>query len=481
MESCFSFENKAGVLSIFLSFLAILVPITSYANSLAISKEVNGALCLIRADDKLLLVNEKVTKRLSLPGGLIDAGEEPFRAAEREAWEEAGLVVTAVKKLGYTDTAVIYDCQSDSEIVAFQFENPAGGSVLPVWFAPHYGIETNSAMLISPDKMTSEQYRFPEQWQGITALYLGATNQASVYVDDLKLAAPIIHQHELNGLLWLKLQLESLAPFFEQSLLQGDVLVQPWALVLLLPVLLSCAKKAVFNRFIFTLITTTLLILVARQGFSYAPPYAYIPQLQSFNDVGFSFPNLALGLWVSSIMVFKQAIYPRYYRKYHMVSGFIIVWILIAQYYAGMAFLSDGIVGGVIGYLVVWHLQRLENKKSLDVDILISAKSTWLALSAITLALFCIFWQVVFAQLFAVCALLTLRLFIPKKWLSGERKLSFKSAFIGLLLIIVFSSLDKLHLTYSYSSYYSAMIEVARYPALLIAMMLFFIPFRKSK
>ena len=67
---------------------------------------VRGALCIVRNNDRILLVSEIVTGKLSLPGGTIENNENPRLAAQRETWEEAGLVVNVGSELLRTRTAV---------------------------------------------------------------------------------------------------------------------------------------------------------------------------------------------------------------------------------------------------------------------------------------------------------------------------------------------------------------------------------------
>ncbi len=135
------------------------------ASSTSLPEGLKGALCIVRADDKLVLVNEILTHQISLPGGTIIAGEDPAVTAQRETWEETGLVVTVGKVLGYNEQAVFYDCISDSSVVAFNFNNSLDGNELPVWFAPHYGVEIASAMLLSPLALEASQYRYPQSGQ----------------------------------------------------------------------------------------------------------------------------------------------------------------------------------------------------------------------------------------------------------------------------------------------------------------------------
>lgn len=54
--------------------------------------------------ERILLVKELLDHGLwTLPGGWVDVNEPPSRAVEREAWEESGFKVKAVKLLGLYD------------------------------------------------------------------------------------------------------------------------------------------------------------------------------------------------------------------------------------------------------------------------------------------------------------------------------------------------------------------------------------------
>jgi ADP-ribose pyrophosphatase YjhB (NUDIX family) len=53
--------------------------------------------------DKLLLVQERLDGGWTMPGGWADVGDTPSKAAEREAWEEAGFHVKARKVIGVYD------------------------------------------------------------------------------------------------------------------------------------------------------------------------------------------------------------------------------------------------------------------------------------------------------------------------------------------------------------------------------------------
>jgi ADP-ribose pyrophosphatase YjhB (NUDIX family) len=55
--------------------------------------------------DRLLVVHDSFKGHWTIPGGVVDAEEDPRAAAEREAWEEAGVRVTAGPVLGVFSAA----------------------------------------------------------------------------------------------------------------------------------------------------------------------------------------------------------------------------------------------------------------------------------------------------------------------------------------------------------------------------------------
>lgn len=54
-------------------------------------------------NSKILMVREKLDGGWCLPGGWIDVGDIPSKAAERETWEESGFKVKAARLIGVYD------------------------------------------------------------------------------------------------------------------------------------------------------------------------------------------------------------------------------------------------------------------------------------------------------------------------------------------------------------------------------------------
>lgn len=232
-----------------------LLSTTSAWASNTLPDHVAGALCVVRADNQIVLVDELITGRLSLPGGTVVSGEPPAIAAQRETWEEAGLSVTVGDVLGYTDSAVVFDCVSDSEVVSYRAQNELGGFELPVWFAPHYGVEVSRAMLLPPNELEANQYRYPEQWSEINELFLSAKEQPVTYVTELVGAAPKVHQVELNWIVSLQNMFDNLPSVFSSTALLTDLLAKPWVFIIILPLIAWYFGRNFALKFGFTLIS----------------------------------------------------------------------------------------------------------------------------------------------------------------------------------------------------------------------------------
>lgn len=462
-----------------ISIVGLSYSFPSHAQSTALPDNIRGALCLVRADEQIVLVNEKITGKFSLPGGGISPHEPASVAAEREAWEETGLVVTAKSVIGYTGTAVIFDCVSDSELVAYEFRNQEGGYVLPIWFAPHYGVETNSAMLIDPNRVNASQYRYAEQWDAIRKIFAIASEQPALYLDDLVDAAPVFHQREIELIQKIQnsvsLLPEPLSNIVGSIIVTGDIFGQSWLILILFPVLFSCVQKKTAIKIMFVFVSTSLLTLVARQGFSLPAPYAYLPELQRLPEVGLSFPNMVITLWVSCSLVLLSGLKLLDWNKFSAMIIMIVVWFGLSQVYAGVTYFSDIVVGAILGILIAWHVERLERKPDIDLDKLLSSKGLWSGIALICLILTVIWPQPIFTQWLSTIIVITVILSLPRNMFKFEdRSLIPLVGSIGLMIISLFL-LNHLKAQLSFSSIYALIIETVRFPAMIVIWLIFYL------
>ena len=447
--------------------LSLLSTTSVWANNI-LPDHIAGALCVVRADNQIVLVDELITGQLSLPGGTVVSGEDPAIAAQRETWEEAGLSVTVGDVLGYTDSAVIYDCISDSEVISYQARNELGGFELPIWFAPHYGVEVSRAMLLPPTALPTNQYRYPEQWSEINELFLSATNQPVTYVTELVGAAPKVHQVELGWIISLQNMFDNLPSIFSNTVLLTDLLAKPWAFIVILPLIAWHFGRNFALKFGFTLISVTLLTLIAHQGFGFPRPHAYLPTLKLVMSSGYSFPSLLAALWVSLTLLVLWKLKRLFEQKSILIVLAGLLWIMLFKAYTGSAFFSDVLMGGLLGALTTWHIVRLDSKPDVDISVLLSSKGVWWGLCLLSIVLTVIWPLPMFS--FWVAILMTIACLVT---LTDSKPLTGQFSFKIVLGVMVMLLAGNLLISWagsfvSFSGIASFVVDTLRFPILIL-------------
>ncbi|WP_321282744.1 bifunctional NUDIX hydrolase/phosphatase PAP2 family protein [uncultured Vibrio sp.] len=454
----------------FLTLYSVLLGISPATVATSSTEQVKGALCIVRADDKLVLVHEILTNRISLPGGTIVPGESPKAAAQRETWEETGLVVTVGKELGRTETAVFFNCVSDSEIISYSMNNSMGGDELPIWFAPHYGVEIASAMLLAPEQLSASAYRYPAQWQTVVGYFSDATHQPVHYIRHLIKSAPSFRQIELDWMMGLQNWVGSLsATSFQTAYQVADLvleLTKPTILLFLIPfVMMRFGSRFVFRLF-FAISVTSVMSLVAQQGFSLPRPHVYMPMVELSHSFGFSFPSLPIAVWccVLTFLFHKTGNF-----GVNGSTGLIIgmtLLVVLAKFFLGTAFILDMLLGALLGILVAWHILRLEVNPEIHVDKFLTSKGVWLVMTAFT-AVICVIWPLpVFGNWLAIlmaASVIVLTFDKSQVQLSGTQ-----TVFVILALILA----QQLYLysatSVSYSGFWSLVFITLQYPMLML-------------
>ena len=365
---------------------------TVQAGEVAPSSEARpGALCLIRADDKLVVTKEILTQKLSLPGGVIESGETARVAAQRETWEETGMVVEVGHILGYTDTAVVFDCLGQSDLLVYAPDNHFGGHTLPIWVAPHYGIETSGAMLIDPGRVNRAQYRFPQQWSQITSFFHQASSQPTRTVTDLVQIAPWTNRVELHWMAtvqtWVTALPDWLGKLIGGVLLMGNVFASPLVAMIIFPLLFVWLGRQVALKLFFSMAFTSIVCLMLQQALASPRPYVYLPTLQKIMDYGYSLPCVITAILTCAGFLLWQERERIEWPHWLSVLLGITMWQFLAQFFAGNAFLTDMWLGGILGMIVAWNIYQLEQRTEFDFNRLLNGYPLWLGLFGIDLAL----------------------------------------------------------------------------------------------
>lgn len=428
-----------------------------------------GAVCIINADNQIVVVDEILTGKVSLPAGTIGADELPQVTAQREAWEETGLVVTVGEELARNQKAIFYHCVSDSEIIAFQQQDKREGRVLPNWFAPHYGIEVSSARLIDPKQLNVADYRYPQQWPLVQDLFAKTAPQSVNYVSNLFEAAPGYNQVELQWIAslqsWVAHLDSRVSSFVDSFLLTGLVFTSSWWLLLLLPICYGYFERNFTLKLLFTLIITTLLVQVGQLGFAQPRPYVYLPLLEKGTQVGFGLPNLAIALWAVVITMLLKRTRLWSFNKGSMVCIALLGWLSIALVYSGSAFVLDCLAGLLLGWLCAWHMTRLDRQIGVESEQLFQQKGVWL-LAMTASGILLLWWQ---TPMLLTLALMTTVILLIMMCVRLPERVSMRSMMVLILLLVVCSlALAGLHKQVDSSNLYALLVDGLHWPLLLL-------------
>ncbi|GMQ46630.1 bifunctional NUDIX hydrolase/phosphatase PAP2 family protein [Vibrio sp. 10N] len=447
-----------------------------------LAPSIRGSLCIVRSKDRLLLVDEIITGKLSLPGGTIENNEDPRLTAQRETWEEAGLVVDVGRELGRTRQAIFFECHVESEIIAYEATKLSKGIELPIYFAPHFGVEVRSATLIQPKSVAPKDYRYPKQWPLVKGMYEAVGNQPIQFIDNLIESAPTVHQIELG---WLESAQEILmqAPLhIREVVVWGGrilyVLVQPLFLMAFLPLFIWLWGRHFTGQLMFAVTATSLFILVAKQGFGFPVPHAYLPSINYTDRSGYSFPDLLIANWVSISTIVMSQIHTRF-RTLFMFAFVIVSTVLVFyQFISGGAFLSDMLAGALLGALVGWHFVRHSLSLAVSEVYTFTRTRVWLVLTTVA-ALLCYVWPFpTFLSWLGLC--LGMLLFTLASRVRLPRStMCLKELLLSLVLIlIVLLGYFQLENLFSHSGLGSLLLQVFVTPVLILVPALVMVLFR---
>ncbi|WP_170066818.1 bifunctional NUDIX hydrolase/phosphatase PAP2 family protein [Vibrio gangliei] len=378
------------------------------SNQLELNKNLKGALCYIQADDQVVFVDEVISKKLSLPGGTIEQGEDPAKTAEREVWEETGLVVHAKDVLTQTETAVVFHCEPASGVIAFAATNQQGFHVLPAWFAPDFAIEIKQVLLGYPEIIDKAQYRYPDQFAQ-QVLGHKVVNAPIQYIQSAEAAAPAVHRSELPIIESMQYYLTSNnhndSNVMHYALSAFNILSSLFGVLFLLPILLYFMGGNALNRMIFLGVMTATICLLIQLGLQYPRPYIYLPSLQMTDAIGFSTPSIRSALAVVLIGYFYRVWKQQEDRSIKGALLFFIALMLfqgMASVVLGEQFISDVLFGYVIGLFGLWHFIRMEGtlvRRKLDI---FDYPALWLVMALVSAVLTLIFSSIQMANITAV-------------------------------------------------------------------------------
>ncbi len=121
--------------------------------------------CIIKIDDKMLIVRHRKTGKLSPPAGTAKEGETAQCTAHRETWEETSVEVRVGRLLNsFDDQFHLFHCLAADEVTEL---------LVPEAFKS----EISEILLLNPTLLSNDEWRFPEQLPSIKGAFEDVLSQ----------------------------------------------------------------------------------------------------------------------------------------------------------------------------------------------------------------------------------------------------------------------------------------------------------------
>ncbi len=299
----------------------------------------NSAGCLIRFHDSILLVRDVWTNKLSLPGGHRTKGEMPLDTAERETFEETGIIASADYLLDMHDGFRIFLCtpRNTTRFIGNSTRVPRTSS-----------IEIKQIILVPINDLEVSDLRYPKQFNLLKNSFIKIHQLKPVLIKQQLTAidsATIIQKISINTIQWMQ-QFDStfLRAFFRLASFMAEMPI--FFLVLTFFWLPHCGTKGPY----FTAITLLSLLInvLLKYNFAEPRPFEILPQLNLTSASGYGFPSghaqFATVFWGFIALQMKQ-----YRVRTILACLLIVILVCISRLYLGVHFIHDIFIGVLIG------------------------------------------------------------------------------------------------------------------------------------
>lgn len=311
------------------------------------------AVCLLRVEDRVLLVQDRLSGRYGLPGGYVDTGETADVAALRELYEETGLRGEITADLGPLGDGYAYACRTTSPI-----DWVASSGDINLLAAPDRGREIIRARLADQTLLRSLPPRFSAE-TGWLQQWTQIADSPARRVPNFVASASALHQAEWPWLVRWQALGRPLAPLWAFTNLLGSL-----PLLMLLWIWRPARWSTTTSRALLHLTAAGLLCSEGLKALWHSPrPFQIDPALAWHTAASYGLPSthalLATLVWGS---IFAQAGLhgARWLGGQRWLGGTLLVALLIGMTRTvyGVHFFSDVLPGALLGLGGAWLLTR---------------------------------------------------------------------------------------------------------------------------
>ncbi|MGL5949134.1 MAG: bifunctional NUDIX hydrolase/phosphatase PAP2 family protein [Aeromonas sp.] len=310
-----------------------------------------AGVCVVKYRDRILVVQDRLSSRFGITGGLVDPGETPAEAALRELWEETGYRGKIVRYLGRWDKADVFSCRTKTTLVAQK-----GSNQVDILRADNLGNEIINARLIAIDQLPRHEQRFPEQYAWVAERWSHLANSPVRWRKNFAKGSRALHVQELPLIRALQQQLAG-ATWLHGVNLLGHHLLH----FALLPLVIGLFGWQRVRPRLFAMLWLGLGIEILKESFNWPRPFHLDPHLASDAVQGFGMPSgYPAAAWLFFGAAFMER-WPHHRRAGVLAALLIACGVGLARVWLGVHFISDVLAGLLLGGLAL-SLHRYWNR-----------------------------------------------------------------------------------------------------------------------
>lgn len=348
-----------------------------------------GAICVIHDEDRqVVLVQDYLTRTLSLPGGYIENSETFQAAAKRETFEEIGIDVDVGERLAIDNNRVVFACQPRESVgfIKQAIDNHFGAAIIPALNAKHFGKEIRQVYLASLTPAVLDKYRYPSDTSALNYWVKESRPSAFHVLEDLTDKASELQIKQLSFMASFQAWVKSM-PMIGSLLSLGNGLGEGAFAVGLLMLFLLLLPLRYGLTIAFALLATAYSVNLLKMGFAIPRPFYFLPSLQQAQASGFSFPSghttqasAIVGLLLGWVTKRGEQ------RGYIGLSTALVSWLMLslfagaARVWLGVHYPTDIVVGIGLGGLIALGTLMVYQRRYADQKRLIESTRLWLLL-----------------------------------------------------------------------------------------------------
>lgn len=438
-------------LSVLLLLVSVALPAWATGlpadNDAKSSRDIVGAVCIIRHDNQMIMLSEVITKKFALPGGYIERGDSPKEAAIREVLEETGIDVEVAELLQYRERAAIFSCVAKTPILVSSFKDRTGYPIVASWFAKDYSVEVKRVYLANPNDIAQKDYRYPDDAPLLNSwLERTPNSEIEIYRDLLEQVNPM-HKLELSWIQQLQSTVRAM-PDASRTILEaivylGNLPGEPIFIALLIIFVAGFFGPHALLQLAVLLFVAIFTANALKLGFASPRPSDIMPELQQANAYGYGFPSMHTLLATILWGMCWQLLSLRIGRTFRWLSLplflSLVVLMALARVWYGVHFISDTLASVLLGIVMVAMMILWHGASSFSLHRCISDKWFWFYLTMLVGITAALTFTPSFAYLFA----LLLGIFLAVDWLPKHevaigllpKALTTASILVGIILI----------------------------------------------